>query len=106
MNSSVSYVVCECYYKHGENDMHIVSEANMRNFCLDKLSTYYEYTKEWEEYKYNYEKCSDYVKSKYADHNLEDIIKSTLDKGNKHINKERGWGITHIIRGENLVNIE
>ena len=36
---------------------------------------------------------------------LDELIKLTVRAGNKYVNKQNGWGVRYIFRGNNIVNI-
>lgn len=82
------YVCFKSYYKHGEVDRDIIeSDDEMKEYCLEELENYQINTDGFENYK------------------LEYLIELTISEGNKNVEKQCGWGVRYIIKGDNLKEI-
>lgn len=84
------YVCFESYYKHGEVSMQtIASDEEMREYCIDQLS---------QEDEEKYEEIS----METAEMSLDDLIKKTVEDGNKRVENQGGWGVRYIVEGYNI----
>ena len=79
------YVCFESYYKHAEVSMQVIaSDEEMREYCIDQLSSY------------------DEISIETAEMSLDDLIKKTVENGNKRVENQGGWGVRYIVKGDNL----
>ena len=93
------YVVFELQYNNCHTGMRLIKEDNIQNFCLEQLSEYYRYSKKKEKAGNSY----DFVKQEFIHYDLSNLIRATVNKGNKHVYKQRGFGVIYIVKGDNLV---
>ena len=85
--ASNMYACFESYYKHGEVDMTIInSDEEMKDYCIDNLR--------WYKLDVDVYSCS-----------LEQLIKLTIEQGNKMIDDQAGWGVRYIVKGNNLIQM-
>ena len=83
------YTVFSIYYKHGEFSVDIFEDDDsLREYCMDQLDGY-----------------GDYCDVDYEGvENIDNLIRTTIDYGNKSVEKQWGWGVVSIIKGDNLLN--
>ena len=80
------YLVFEVYYKHGEYNIKILKDDDsLREFCIKKIEKYDEYDGD-----VNYE-------------DINDLIDKTIEYGILFIQKQGGFGVVSIVKGDNLV---
>lgn len=93
MSTETIYVVLSAYYKHGEADIEIIrGDDNLDIYLRDELPKYH------------------YIDEEELDE-IEDIlalIDFAIEKGNKQIDEQWGWGILNIVKivADNIKTID
>ena len=103
------YAVFTSYYKYGEVDMEIInSDDEMRKYCIKWITGYHNLRLRWVEY-YRSKNILPPEKfdvicdvSDLDTLSIYDLIKLTIECGNKMVEQQGGWGVRYIIKGDNL----
>lgn len=86
------YAIFSSYYKYGEVGIRLIeSDEEMMAYCLKEAIDYLDGDDDLES-----------MVEEYEGYSLEKLIIEVIRQGNDLVDRQLGWGIRYIVKGDNL----